>query len=48
MVEEGTHDVLMAARGHYAALLSRQQLEEAIEAADTPADSDTGDLVRTG
>ena len=47
VVEEGTHDVLMAARGHYAALLSRQQLEEAIEAADTPADS-TGDLVRTG
>ncbi len=31
MVEEGTHDVLMAAGGRYAALLSRQQLEEAIE-----------------
>ena len=48
VAEEGTHDALMAARGHYAALLSRQQLEEAIEAADTPTDNDTGDLVRTG
>ena len=48
VVEEGTHYVLMSARGDYAALLGRQQLEEAIEGTDTPADSDTGDLVRTG
>ncbi|MDB4889360.1 MAG: transporter transrane region [Gemmatimonadetes bacterium] len=31
MVEQGTHDVLIAAGGRYSALLSRQQLEEAIE-----------------
>jgi ATP-binding cassette, subfamily B, multidrug efflux pump len=31
VVEQGTHDVLIAAGGRYAALLSRQQLEEAIE-----------------
>jgi ATP-binding cassette subfamily B multidrug efflux pump len=31
VVEQGTHDVLMAAGGRYTALLSRQQLEEAIE-----------------
>ena len=35
VVEEGTHDQLMAAGGRYTALLSRQQLEEAIE--ETPA-----------
>ena len=45
--EEGTHDVLISAGGRYAALLSRQQLEEAIEEADAsgPAPSD---LVGTG
>jgi ATP-binding cassette subfamily B protein len=32
VVEQGTHDVLMSAGGRYTALLSRQQLEEAIEA----------------
>ncbi|MDQ2667305.1 MAG: ABC transporter ATP-binding protein/permease [Gemmatimonadota bacterium] len=31
IVEEGTHDVLMAAGGQYTALLSRQRLEESIE-----------------
>lgn len=31
VVEQGTHDVLIAAGGRYAALLSRQQLEESIE-----------------
>ncbi len=31
IVEQGTHDVLIAAGGRYSALLSRQQLEEAIE-----------------
>ena len=31
VVEQGTHDVLILAGGRYAALLSRQQLEEAIE-----------------
>jgi ABC-type multidrug transport system fused ATPase/permease subunit len=30
-VEQGVHDVLIAAGGRYSALLSRQQLEEAIE-----------------
>ena len=46
VVEEGTHDVLILAGGRYAALLSRQQLEEAIEepTARGPA---TGDLVGT-
>src|SRR5205085_7928558 len=31
IVEQGTHESLMAARGRYAALLSRQQLEELLE-----------------
>lgn len=31
VVEQGTHDVLTAARGRYAALLRRQQLEEELE-----------------
>ncbi len=31
VVEQGTHETLMAAGGRYLALLSRQQLEEAIE-----------------
>ena len=31
IVEQGTHDVLIRAGGRYAALLSRQQLEEALE-----------------
>jgi ATP-binding cassette subfamily B protein len=31
VVEQGTHDVLIAGGGRYASLLSRQQLEEAIE-----------------
>ena len=46
VVEEGTHDVLILAGGRYATLLSRQQLEEAIEepTARGPA---TGDLVGT-
>jgi ATP-binding cassette, subfamily B, multidrug efflux pump len=36
VVEQGTHDVLIAAGGRYAALLSRQQLEEAIEEEPAP------------
>ena len=31
VVEQGTHDVLMAAGGRYTALLQRQQLEESLE-----------------
>ena len=31
VVEQGTHDVLISARGRYASLLSRQQLEESLE-----------------
>jgi ATP-binding cassette subfamily B protein len=37
VVEQGTHDQLMAAGGRYTALLSRQQLEEAIEEAPAAA-----------
>ncbi|MEO8621618.1 MAG: ABC transporter ATP-binding protein [bacterium] len=47
IVEEGTHDVLIAAGGQYAALLSRQQLEEAIEEEDAATGPGTGDLVAT-
>jgi ATP-binding cassette subfamily B multidrug efflux pump len=39
VVEEGKHDALMAAGGRYSALLSRQQLEEAIEGDDIMATS---------
>lgn len=45
IVEEGRHDVLIAAGGQYSALLSRQQLEEAIEEEDVAAGPGTGDLV---
>lgn len=34
VVEHGTHHVLIAARGRYWELLARQQIEEAVEAAD--------------
>lgn len=34
VVEQGTHDVLMAAGGRYTSLLQRQQLEESIDGAD--------------
>jgi len=34
LVEEGTHEELIAARGRYWELLARQQIEEAVEAAD--------------
>ena len=47
VVEEGTHDVLIAAGGQYAMLLSRQQLEDAIESVDAGISSSTGDLVAT-
>ena len=47
VVEEGTHDVLIAAGGRYSALLSRQQLEEAIEGEDVAAGAATSDLVGT-
>ncbi len=36
IVEQGTHDTLMAARGRYAALLSRQRLEESLETGAVP------------
>ncbi|MEP6991942.1 MAG: ATP-binding cassette domain-containing protein, partial [bacterium] len=45
VVEEGTHDVLITAGGQYAALLSRQQLEESLEETDGAAGQGTGDLV---
>ena len=45
VVEEGTHDVLIAAGGRYSALLSRQQLEEAIDDGDVAASAATSDLV---
>jgi len=38
IVEQGTHAELIAAGGRYWALLSRQQLEESIEAEDELAD----------
>ena len=47
VVEEGTHDVLIAAGGQYARLLSRQQLEDAIESVDAGTSSSTRDLVAT-
>ena len=47
VVEEGTHDVLIVAGGQYAALLSRQQLEDAIERVDEMTSSSTGDLLAT-
>jgi ATP-binding cassette subfamily B protein len=34
VVEQGTHDVLIAAGGRYTSLLRRQQLEESLEGAD--------------
>jgi ATP-binding cassette subfamily B protein len=34
VVEQGTHDVLIAAGGRYTSLLRRQQLEESIEGAE--------------
>jgi ATP-binding cassette subfamily B protein len=40
VVEQGTHDVLIAAGGRYASLLQRQQLEESIE--DTDATVEPG------
>jgi ATP-binding cassette subfamily B multidrug efflux pump len=33
VVEQGTHETLLALRGRYWTLLNRQQLEEAVEAA---------------
>jgi ATP-binding cassette subfamily B multidrug efflux pump len=37
VVEQGTHDVLIAAGGRYESLLRRQQLEESIEGDEEPA-----------
>ncbi|HVA57343.1 MAG: ABC transporter ATP-binding protein [Gemmatimonadaceae bacterium] len=37
LVEQGTHDVLIAAGGRYWSLLNRQQLEESLEASIEPA-----------
>jgi ATP-binding cassette subfamily B protein len=39
VVEQGTHDVLIASGGRYASLLQRQQLEESIEEADPAIDA---------
>ncbi len=47
VVEQGTHDVLIAAGGRYAALLQRQQLEEAIEGDGENPDA-LGDETGTG
>jgi ATP-binding cassette subfamily B protein len=41
VVEQGTHDVLIAAGGRYTSLLRRQQLEESIEESDAGADDGT-------
>ena len=46
MVEQGRHAELLAAGGRYTALLSRQQLEDAIEAAD--AGDGSGQLAESG
>jgi ATP-binding cassette subfamily B protein len=53
VVEQGTHDVLIAAGGRYASLLQRQQLEEALEGEDVageagPATAGTGTAGSTG
>jgi hypothetical protein len=47
VVEQGTHDVLMAAGGRYTALLRRQQLEESLEG-EAPDASTTDEPVATG
>jgi ATP-binding cassette subfamily B protein len=44
IVEQGRHTDLLAAGGRYWALLSRQQLEEAIES-DELAGANTGDTI---
>ena len=46
VVEQGTHDRLMAAGGRYTALLQRQQLEESLESA--AAEGATDDAMATG
>jgi ATP-binding cassette, subfamily B, multidrug efflux pump len=49
VVEQGVHDVLMAAGGRYTALLQRQQLEEALEVASVEAGAESDDgSVATG
>lgn len=47
IVEQGRHQDLLAARGRYWALLSRQQLEDAIES-DDDEDQDEGQLAESG
>jgi ATP-binding cassette subfamily B protein len=43
VVEQGTHDVLIAAGGRYASLLQRQQLEESLDGAESaPPAAGTG------
>jgi ATP-binding cassette subfamily B multidrug efflux pump len=43
VVEQGTHDVLIAAGGRYTSLLQRQQLEESLDGAESgPAAAGTG------
>jgi ATP-binding cassette subfamily B protein len=39
LVEQGTHDVLIAAGGRYASLLQRQQLEESLDSTDATVES---------
>jgi ATP-binding cassette, subfamily B, multidrug efflux pump len=41
IVEQGTHDVLIAAGGRYASLLQRQQLEESLEGADATVEPES-------
>jgi ATP-binding cassette subfamily B protein len=45
IVEQGKHADLLAAGGRYWALLSRQQLEEAIESEDELAENRTEDTI---
>lgn len=47
VVEQGTHDVLMAAGGRYTALLRRQQLEESLEG-ESPDAPTSGETVASG
>ncbi len=47
IVEQGTHDALLAAEGRYRALLQRQLLEESIERDGALATADAGDTIQS-